>query len=104
MRLSAMNAQWITFPNWSSPDLYAIGLSFKCPHCGKSLSVFFKPHLDPNNLYQKYEWKFTEESVSPLGLCWKRTGDSLENITLEPSIDVAGHWHGNIINGEAISA
>jgi hypothetical protein len=37
---------------------------------------------------------------------WERTGDTFESLTLSPSVWIGppGHWHGQIIRGEATNA
>ena len=35
---------------------------------------------------------------------WQVTGDSFENLTISPSIDMKGHWHGFITNGQVTNA
>ncbi len=34
---------------------------------------------------------------------WTRTGETLETLTLSPSVNVIGGWHGWIRNGEVIT-
>lgn len=35
---------------------------------------------------------------------WDHTGDDFETLTITPSIDLRGGWHGYITNGEIVNA
>lgn len=110
MRLTELHPRWFTlhgFPAGSeATKSIKIGFTFDCPcaACAQSrgqnrLAVYLSPPIDPGNLLADTTW------VTP-SPAWKRTGDTFETMTLEPSIDVmaAGHWHGIITNGEAVTA
>jgi len=108
MKLTELKPRWITLQNWRSPDLFAIGLSFICPHCSaelnehgkirrRRLAVSFWPPVDP------HDWM--NRMAIPLPRPPKahdRTGDTFDTLTLTPSIgfESIGHWHGFITNGE----
>lgn len=68
-----------------------MGLTFLCPHCRATrLGVFIANPVDGGP---------PSDDASQL---WTRvSGDSFENLTLSPSIDVSksGHWHGHIRAG-----
>jgi hypothetical protein len=81
------------------------GITFQCPHCKtQRLGVLFTPPIDANGGLEKNVCWF--HGLPKEGPFWKRTGDTFEDITLCPSInansriDVPGHWHGFIENGE----
>lgn len=86
------NSEGVVFPHRTG-----VGVIMNCP-CGT--------HGEDNQLYVPFE--------APLdgGPClerkgWKRTGDTIDTLTLSPSVlradpDGCG-WHGWIRNGEAIS-
>jgi len=69
----------------------AQGIVFVCPKCkdkdGHSVCVWFIGRGVP-------------EDEPPLPR-WSFNGTSLENLTIFPSIDVKGCWHGWITNGDA---
>lgn len=67
------------------------GLSLDCPVCGAShkLVVYFDNPVDGK---EKASWQ---------QIVWKRTGDSFENITIEPSIQYQC-FHGWIEKGQVI--
>jgi len=96
MKLTELNPRWAGLPG---PIID--GVTFDCPHCRKQrLGINFSPPIDPNGLWDKIA-KPTYAGVN----VWSRTGgDSFETLTLTPSIntqiDVAGHFHGFITNGE----
>lgn len=83
------------------PERHGVGLSFKCP-CGKHdeydrVFVTFENPLDGGPAFRS----------TPSIPTWKRTGDTFETLTLEPSIlrkDPAGcGWHGWVKNGEVLT-
>lgn len=104
MKLTELEPKWISLHGWASESIFRVGLTFRCPHCmiGKRgetgyLGVYFANPIDPDNLLG------TGMSFGKLAAnLWQRTGDSFDNLTLTPSIDVSqhGHWHGYITNGE----
>lgn len=105
MKLTELNPKWVnaggagifkvdpaTKEKIPSPARHGVGVSFDCP-CGTCEDQCFIPFeiaLDGQ------EW------VSDGQARWKRTGDTFETLTLEPSIQRVGGcgWHGHIINGE----
>lgn len=68
------------------------GVLFDCPcgaPCGKILVWFQNPiHGAP-----------APPTAQPLPR-WRRLGDTLATLSLQPSINVTGHWHGWVIAGE----
>jgi hypothetical protein len=82
---------------------HGMGLSFECPHCVRReaetgdkrvqrLGVWFSNPID---------------GLAPTDDAhhlWNRVGETLENLTLTPSIDASadGHWHGFITGGQMI--
>ncbi len=75
------------------PSEEGVGIILNCPcGCEEELYVPFSNPLD-ENLGAKYQKG------------WKRTGDTFETLTLEPSIQrrTACKWHGYIRNGEIIT-
>lgn len=95
MKLSALNA---TFVQASATDSTRVGLSLECP-CGCPTRLFVP---------------FKGAPGYPNG--WERTGETIETLSLRPSIQrhrpAPGHssesgcssaWHGFITNGEAVS-
>ena len=105
MRLTDLQPRWFTFMAHPADGVVLIaGLTFVCPHCMKQrIGVRFKPLIDPAGIVAQYGivWPCGDEPV------WNRQGDTFETLTLSPSInaqsqriDVPGHWHGFIENGE----
>ena len=71
-----------------------------CPHCGtERIAVKFWPRL---SLTPGGYWN--EAPDEDAKLVWNRTGETFEDISLTPSVNATGHWHGNITNGEAVPA
>lgn len=87
MRLADLEPRW-----WASEERYGMGFSFICPcGCGHRLPIAIDPPLD-------------EGRASHAVLCWKRSGDTFETLTLEPDVNVPGHWRGWIRDGEMVTA
>ncbi len=111
MKLTDLDPKWFDVGgNNSNKD----GLSFLCP-CPKCqigspvrLAVQF---ANPIGDYPAIEMTAKERNRHvlelktfdvPPGTMWRREGETFETISLSPSVDAsqAGHWHGNITNGE----
>lgn len=84
------------------------GLHFLCPKCREQQLVV--PFANPTN-------GGPDASLNANGCLWQRTGDTVDDITLSPSVDskhvnggydglprVECRWHGWVRNGEAIDA
>lgn len=61
------------------------GLIIRCPNCGVAGGVHFKESL------------YAAKYPSPV---WERTGDTLETMSLHPSVRFIGHFHSWVKNGE----
>lgn len=96
MKLTDLNPRWVGLPG----PIYD-GVSFDCPHCRKQrLAITFNPPIDPNGWWPR----ISPPTYSGINV-WKRDGgETFETLTLSPSIDanvdIAGHWHGHIRNGQ----
>jgi len=101
MRLTDREASF-----WAmKPDRQGMGLNFRCPcrpDCRCVISVPFANPIDGG----------PAGSSGPL---WQRQGDTLDSLTLTPSIDFRHvwnaendptpcHWHGWVRDGQLISA
>jgi hypothetical protein len=109
-KLRDLSPHWISLSGWASADPFYVGISFLCPHCihgpcptcgqsrGKRLAVNFWPPIDPAGLLGRM-------FDLPDNGAHRRSGDSFDNLTLEPSIgfESIGHWHGRITNGSIVS-
>ena len=83
-------------PNWftTTEGRHGMGITFLCPHCKEqALGIWFANPIDCGP---------PADPVFGPAPRWHREGDTFENMTISPSIDVSahGHWHGFIINGE----
>lgn len=105
MRLAELNAEFLgaggegifRADGSPAPQRDGVGVMLDCPcqSCGERLYVPFANPIDGG------------ESVEPRG--WERTGDTIETLTLRPSIwrhpDKGGcGWHGWVTNGEVTGA
>ncbi len=113
MRLVDLEPRW-----FAEPGREGQGVSFVCPHCAGAersrvrVAVAFAIPLDggpPISLASSVLWpalwppKGVPDVVTvPPGIHWTRTGDTLETLSVVPSVDAsqAGHWHGHIQAGE----
>lgn len=107
MRLTDLNPRWvgaggegisridlITKERSPSPERHGVGVSFSCPcGCADECTIEFDVALDGQ------PWRTDDHG-------WKRTGDTFETLTLEPSIQRVGGcgWHGFITKGEVRKA
>lgn len=77
--LKDLDAQFTVYQNQEN-----VGLMFRCPNCRMYGSVTFKP--------------------VPAGLeprpSWTRVGDTIDTLTLTPSVMMNGHFHSWIRKGE----
>jgi hypothetical protein len=62
-----------------------IGMNIECPNCGALGGVMFSGTA--------YRRKYP-------GATWDKTGDSLDNISLTPSVLMRGHFHSWVKNGK----
>lgn len=88
-----------------APARQGVGVTFRCP-CGTHprddeyetdrCVVLFNNPLDGGG----------KIDATTEGHYWTRTGDSLDSLTLTPSIQRVGgcRWHGFITNGETVNA
>lgn len=85
MRLSELN------PVLDTEDTLPGGawLHFDCPHCGGKGYIGVKIALEPEPGSKRV---------------WKWNGKGVEEMTLEPSLNMSGHWHGFVKNGEVTNA
>lgn len=109
MRLTDLSPHWVQPGQWSdqSPPFY-IGVSFLCPHCehtkcptcgtqrGRRLAFNFWPPIDPEGCLGR----ITE--VPHKNFHQRVSGDTFDTLTIQPSIGLDPHWHGQIINGEML--
>lgn len=100
IKLTELNPKWVGCGEPGENVLF--GLRFDCPHCRiQKIAIMFTPFIDPKGWLERIGGEFHKEQLK-----WNRTGDSFENITLQPSINTefSGHWHGYIENGYVILA
>lgn len=81
-----------------------VGVKFICPTCPQvegavTLAVMFENPPDGGPAERPGSDLVGENG----GRRWHRTGDTLDTLTLTPSVDCSkcGHWHGIVSNGEA---
>lgn len=108
MKLTDLNPRWL-----AEDGRHGQGVTFDCPGecCASAPTMTQWQPGDP-------QWKRRAGVVfeNPIGggapmpgpEAWQRTGDSFETLTLSPSVrieplETPPHWHGHIVNGEAIS-
>ncbi len=98
MRLVDLNPKWLGVP--PAPDgtgeRRGVRMAFDCPArshdgvpCHARWSGYVANPLDGG-----------PPKAPPGTPAWTRIGESFEALTLTPSVDWLGHWHGNITAGE----
>ena len=103
-RLTELEPRWIGLTLDGSDARF--GVTFKCPHCDTRIGALFKPFMDPENITAKMAWAMPGAPDMNTGAqreakWWHRvSGETFDTLTLSPSIDCAGHWHGFITNGQ----
>jgi hypothetical protein len=109
VRLTDLKPHWITLNGWVPTDLFAVGVSFLCPHCPVSapehgpnrrrrLVCRFWPPIDPGNWLPRISYPRGADTHTRV------SGDTFDTLTIEPSIgyESIGHWHGRITNGAMV--
>jgi Family of unknown function (DUF6527) len=87
MRLTELKARF-----WATEGRHGMGVNFECPRCTSRhmMSVAFSNPVDGGSPYELPDAKL-----------WLRQGDTIDTLTLHPSIDGgSGCWHGFITNGD----
>lgn len=70
---------------------------------GAGYSVVLCRHTDEAGMNWPIMWHTRQPAAATPGARWLVTGEA-PNITVTPSIDVVGVWHGWIRNGELVEA
>lgn len=118
VKLIDLNPQWVgaggegisDVDGRPSPERHGVGLSFDCP-C--STCTAKRTGDEDNDVYLRVYVGLSNPidggpPHDPQGAQWQRTGDTLETLTLTPSIQRhVGNggctWHGFVMNGEVRS-
>ena len=74
--------------------LGAQGIRFRCPTKGHTHLILLW-FLNPVGAVR------TSDTIKPLSR-WQRIGESLDTLTLCPSIQVPNDWHGFVLEGKVI--
>lgn len=104
MKLSELDAGFV-----SAADGHRIGVQFRCPGCRRERIVV--PFAAPVG-------GLPDPSLNVRGVLWRHTGETLETLTLSPSVDFSHvissdeppynptrcGWHGWVRDGEAVPA
>jgi hypothetical protein len=107
-RLVDLDPRWVA--EYGAPDGTKQGVSFLCPCCrDRRLAVFFDSPICGSNPITVKDIHRQSAETGHLAdhhigaVLWTRTGDTFEDLTLQPSIDCSGfgHWHGFIVRGVA---
>jgi hypothetical protein len=107
MRVADLSPRWVggSLGGWAGT--MTCGLTFRCPHCERRIGVLFRPFIDPHGIAASYPaWAIPGAPSPNTGKVpdtkwWTRaSGETFNDLTLTPSVNVEGHWHGFITNGE----
>lgn len=92
-------------PRWLNPNV----LAFLCPHCQKFWLTCKNIVLSSSQQFDLYQESFGDDwnmLVVPCReeFCWTFSSADFNSLSVSPSVDASnsGHWHGSIINGEAV--
>jgi hypothetical protein len=109
MKLTDLNPRWCLGSQWtdsngtmhfpsydSASPRKGMGMTFLCPtHLDHRLGVYFDNPVDGLP---------PQDKVHGIKYLWTRTGNTFEDMTVNPSINAHGEvrecWHGYITNGE----
>lgn len=96
MKLTDLDAHWV-----SDAGRRGQGVTFLCP-CAKCLANPAQQTRLGVSFINPVDGGAPMSPVAANGYQWRRKGETLETLTVLPSIDVsaAGHWHGFITDGE----
>lgn len=79
---------------------HGVAVQFRCPCClaTERATRIIVPFMNP------IDGGSPDPSLNAKGILWVRHGDTLETLSLTPSVDYshAGHWHGFVSNGECL--
>lgn len=96
MKLSELEPRWLT----------AEVFVFRCPACTGGLGMLSLKSvaMSVNDQVALFEQHLGDRAtyVHPCkaGQSWKFSGTDFATITVSPSLNVEGHWHKTITNGE----
>ena len=92
------------FAEWIERDGRCLGVKVACAHCSRvegapTLAVLFANPPDGGPPAGEDPQALGNNG----GRRWQRTGETIETLTLSPSVDCSacGHWHGIVAAGEA---
>ena len=92
------------FAEWIQHDGRVVGVKFACAHCphvegAPTLAVLFANPLDGGPPAPDDPGAVGNNA----GRRWQRAGDTLDTLSLSPSVDCSacGHWHGFVTAGDA---
>ena len=92
VKLSSLEPRWVRY------ERRDVGVSFLCPHCNSfRVEILF---LNPGDGLPSVP-RGTAEVPDNGGQRWARSGLSWDELSLSPSVDAPGHWHGYILDGSA---
>lgn len=78
-----------------------VGMKFKCPCCRKVwLPILFLNNPDGSKAAPNDPNDINNNN----GNRWSRSGLTWDDLTLSPEISASGHWRGQVIDGECITA
>lgn len=91
-------------PRWLSPDV----LAFVCPACASHVGTRARVTVKraPMSIREQLAL-FASELGEDAQYChpttasvkWSFSGTDFATLTVEPSLNIVGHWHGTIVNG-----
>lgn len=95
MHFTELDPVWLTHKR-----LEGYGVRFRCPHCNCQIPILF---LNPAN-GDKPLPNDPQHVGNNHGYRWSRSGLKFEEMSLAPSIQLEGHGHWHVINGQVTNA
>ena len=87
-------------PRWLTPNVFA----FRCPACKHGLLSVKNVPMAIDDQFAIFEVMlgndahYTHPCKAPMA--WTFSGTDFASLTVSPSLNVEGHWHHTITNGE----
>lgn len=106
MKLTDLHPEWYGAYGRVGPN--RLGVRFDCPTCTASGTLdscswggdIYVPFKNPIDGAVPIGSDVPEPGAYMVGTMWQRTGETFDDLTLTPSVNAVGHWHGFVTNGQ----
>src|SRR6266702_1947922 len=90
--LRDLDARWV---DWDHVGRRMVALEFRCPHCEFRIGVYLRNPLDGGPPVAALD------TIPHWQVTWR---SGLDDLSLYPSIDWAGHFHVSVAGGQVMPA